>query len=197
MLCSLRNWVLSRKVDPAAGAAFFIIWDKMTDATQLLLLAKPVVGRYDCEIVQLTFAREKPGWVLRLLVEKKDSDPFVGSGIDHGICSGISRELGELLEGDEVIDRHFVLEVSSPGIERPLTCLEDYRRFCGRRVKLRTSDAVDGKKKFIGKLEDVRDDVVFLKTDAGKKMVGIDYNLIARANLVFDINMLEKRSGER
>ena len=169
----------------------------MTDTAQLLFLAKPVVDRYDCEIVQLTFVREKPGWVLRLLVEKSGSDPFVGSGIDHGICSGISREFGELLEGDEVIDRHFVLEVSSPGIERPLTCLEDYRRFSGRRVKLKTNEAVNGKRKFIGKIEDVRDNVVFLETDAGKKVVEIDFHLIARANLVFDINMLEKRSGER
>ena len=185
-------------MDPAAGAAFFIIWDKMTDTAQLLRLARPVVDRYDCEIVQLTFVREKPGWVLRLLVEKSGSDPFVSSGIDHGICSGISREFGELLEGDEVIDKHFVLEVSSPGIERPLTCLDDYRRFSGRRISLKTSEAVNGKKKFTGVIEDVKENVIFLKTDAGKKKsVEIDYNLIARANLVFDIKMLEKRSGER
>ncbi|MBN2717162.1 MAG: ribosome maturation factor RimP [Deltaproteobacteria bacterium] len=169
----------------------------MTDTAQLLRLAKPVVDRYECEIVQLTFVREKPGWVLRLLVEKSGSDPFVSSGIDHGICSGISRELGELLEGDEVIDKHFVLEVSSPGIERPLTCLNDYRRFTGRRVKLKTSEAVDGKKKFTGKIKDVKENAILLKTDAGRKMVEIDYNLIARANLVFDINLLEKRAGER
>ncbi|MBN2528373.1 MAG: ribosome maturation factor RimP [Deltaproteobacteria bacterium] len=170
----------------------------MTDTAQLLFLAEPVVRRYDCEIVQLTFVREKPGWVLRLLVEKSGSDPFVSSGIDHEICSGISREFGELLEVGEVIDKHFVLEVSSPGIERPLTCLDDFRRFLSRRVKLKTRDAIDGKNKFTGTIQEVRHEVVFLKTDAGKKtVVEINYDLITRANLVFDIRMLEKRSGER
>lgn len=169
----------------------------MTDTAQLLRLAEPVVRRYDCEIVQLTFVREKPGWVLRLLVEKSGSDPFVGSGIDHHICSGISRELGELLEGDDVVDKHFTLEVSSPGIERPLTCLDDFRRFTGRRVKLKSNDTVDGKKKFIGSIEEVRDGFVFLKTDAGRKLVQIEHSQIAKANLVFDIRMLEKKLGER
>lgn len=169
----------------------------MTDTAQLVRLSQPVVRRYDCEIVQLLFVREKSGWVLRLLIEKSGSDPFAGSGIDHRICSGISRELGELLEGDEVIDKHFILEVSSPGIERPLTGIEDFRRFEKRRVKIKTSSVVAGKKKFVGTIDKVGDDVVFLTTDSGKKEVQIAYDQIAKANLVFDTKSLKKKLGER
>ncbi|MBN2343957.1 MAG: ribosome maturation factor RimP [Deltaproteobacteria bacterium] len=178
---------------------FYFNWDKMTDTAQLLRMAEPIVRRFDCDIVQLMFVREKPGWVLRLLIEKSGSDPFVGSGIDHSICSGISRELGELLEGDEVIDKHFVLEVSSPGIERPLTTLDDYRRFVKRRVKVKTNTPVNGKKKFTGLIDGVDGEVVRLKTDHGKTLVDVDiaFEKIAKANLIFDSKMLEKKLGER
>lgn len=182
---------------PQPEPPFLLLWDKMTETAQLLQIATPVVNRYGCDIVQLAFVRENSGWILRLLIEKPDSDPLVSSGVDHDICSGISREFGELLEGDEVIDKHFILEVSSPGIERPLTKIEDFGRFIDRQVKIKMRSSVDGKRKMTGVIVGAENGVVNLKLDGGKKNIQVRYEQIAKANLVFDVRTLKKKLGER
>lgn len=184
------------KVDPWTGPAFFIV-KSMTDTVQLQNAALPIVKRHGCDLVTLTFIREKPGWVLRLMVEKSGSDPAVGSGVDLQLCSSISRELGELIETQNLIDKAFVLEVSSPGIERPLTCEADFVRFANRVAKIKTRQAVDGKKKFQGKLLGADSSMVRVELNGGKKVVEIPHDLIAKANLVFDPSMLKTKSGEK
>jgi len=140
---------------------------------------------HDCNLVLLTFVREKSGLVLRLLIEKKDSDPALGSGVDLKLCSSVSRKLDAALEADDFIGKAFFLEVSSPGIERPLTCEDDFKRFAGREVRIKTSKALDGKKKFQGLLLGVNSSSIKISL-AKEKEIDIPFELVGKANLVFD-----------
>lgn len=168
----------------------------MADTDQLVNIASPIVERYGCDLVQLSFAREKPGWVLRVLIEKAGSDPATGSGVDHQMCSGVSRELGDLIESEDLIDKAFVLEVSSPGIERPLEKVEDFQKFANREARIKTKHVIDGRKRFQGKLLGADSSCVRIAMNSGKKIVEIPHESIAKANLVFDTKLVKARSGE-
>ena len=96
-------------------------------------------------------------------------------GVDLALCERVTRELGELLE-------EYSLEVSSPGPARPLVKPEHFRRFVGRRVRVRTRSEHDGRKSFTGELVGVTDDQVTVAADDG--VVSIPYGDINRSNLV-------------
>jgi ribosome maturation factor RimP len=96
-------------------------------------------------------------------------------GVDLALCERVTRELGELLE-------QYTLEVSSPGPARPLVKPEHFRRFVGRRVKVRTRSEHEGRKSFMGELVGATDDQVTVAADDG--VVAIPYSDINRSNLV-------------
>jgi ribosome maturation factor RimP len=186
---------LITKVDPGDGPAFFV--GTMTELIEkMYAIALPVVQELDYDLVTLTFQQERSGWVLRLMVEQPGSDPFIGSGVDHAICSRISRRLGELLEGEDIVGHPFVLEVSSPGIERPLVTERDYQRFLGRRASLRLNAPMNEKKKYKGTLLACADGFLRIRNDTDEKEVEIPMNRISSANLIFD-RMPSKKTGER
>jgi ribosome maturation factor RimP len=97
----------------------------------------------------------------------------------------VSRDVSAILDVEETIDHHFILEVSSPGLDRPLRHERDYRRFAGRLAKIVVAEAVDNQKHFAGRLlgpaEGVQDAVV-IETAPGKRHV-IPLSLITRARL--------------
>ncbi len=144
-----------------------------------------ILDRYTCDLVQGTFRREKAGLVLRLLIERRDSDPDKGSGVDLKLCTSISRDLGTELEVEEIIDRPYTLEVSSPGIERPLVEPRDFTRFTGRSIVLRTTRSINGRRRFLGRLEGLENKGVTITTSSGKS-VTIPSELVKKANLVYE-----------
>jgi ribosome maturation factor RimP len=169
----------------------------MEQNTELRTIAEKIVYKNEGKLVQLTLIREKQGLVLRLLVEKSDANPLEGSGVDHNMCARISKELGDIIEEKNLIDKAFVLEVSSPGIDRPLVVKSDYARFKEQKVKIKTKTAIDGKKRFSGILMGIENEIVNIKISDKKGMVQIPYETIAKANLVFDQRMLKTYSGEK
>jgi len=187
---------LITKVDPGERTRLFCCPEKKLDHTELVALAEPIVRSFGCDIVLLTFQRGKDGHLLRLFVEKEGSDPFVGSGVDHAVCAGISHRLGDLLETNEDVPP-FLLEVSSPGIERPLVKPADYVRFAGRRVRIRTKEAVAGQKNHQGVLLGVQDELVRVELETGGITVDIPMASIGKANLIFDMNVPKRKSGEK
>jgi ribosome maturation factor RimP len=96
-------------------------------------------------------------------------------GVDLGLCERVTDHLRELLFDHS-------LEVSSPGSERPLTKPEHYRRFRGRRVRVRTRDALEGRRNFTGTIADADDTVI--SVDLGDRAVTIPHERIRRSNLV-------------
>ncbi len=96
-------------------------------------------------------------------------------GVTLGLCERVTHALGDLRE-------RYALEVSSPGIERPLTKPRHFRRFLGRRARVRTRDAVDGQRSFTGELVGASDDEVTIAADTG--VVAIPYAAIQRSHLI-------------
>ena len=127
------------------------------------------------ELFDLQFRREGHGWVLRVFIDSKE-----GVTLDH--CSDVSRQLGHYLDVEDFIDHPYHLEVSSPGLERPLRSLEDFRRFLGEKARVRLHDAVDGVKVFEGIIEDLIDGQIQLRlTDGG--FIQFSFEQINKARL--------------
>ncbi len=157
----------------------------MTLSGNIEKIVLPVLDRQGLDLVVGTFRREKSGKVLRLLIERKGADPDTGSGVDVGLCAAVSREIGAALDVSDVVPEAYTLEVSSPGIERPLIRLEDFKRFIGRRASIKTRKPVQGRKTFKGRLNGVEDAAVLI--DIGKQNIAIPSDVIKNANLVFEL----------
>jgi ribosome maturation factor RimP len=94
----------------------------------------------------------------------------------------VSREIGTILDVEDPLPSAYTLEVSSPGLDRPLRGAEDYRRFAGRLAKIVVSEAVDNQKAFEGRLRGVEDSAVLLEGPRGR-MHRLPMQLITRARL--------------
>ncbi|MEE2746054.1 MAG: ribosome maturation factor RimP [Pseudomonadota bacterium] len=92
---------------------------------------------------------------LQVMVERKDREQIT---LKH--CSQISREVSGILESEKIFKSRFNLEVSSPGIDRPLVCMTDYERYCGYDAKIETHKEISGKKNFTGKILGVNEQSV-------------------------------------
>ena len=122
----------------------------------------------DVEVLAVELIGTGRSPILRVFLDRSD-------GVDLDLCARVTRHLRDLL-------RDYTVEVSSPGPERPLTKLEHYRRFMGRRVRVRTRDAIEGRKEFKGELIGADDSGVALAGDWGT--VTIPHERIRRSNLV-------------
>jgi ribosome maturation factor RimP len=103
-------------------------------------IVEPLVAVHHCELVALELRAEPSGWVLRLYVERLGHDPrnAVG-GVTLEACTAISRDVSAALDVNELIDHAYNLEVSSPGLDRPLAKPADFVRFAGLRARLHLS----------------------------------------------------------
>ena len=113
----------------------------MTEMYQSLLeelteLVKPILDDLGFELVDLEYIREGRDLFLRVFIDKQ-------GGVKLDDCASVSREIGALLEVEDVVDDAYRLEVSSPGIDRPLKRPADFERFAGERVKVKTKDSMD------------------------------------------------------
>jgi ribosome maturation factor RimP len=142
-----------------------------------------VVTSHGLALFDLQFRRESSGWVLRVILDRlpgpAGDEPV---GIDE--CQRVSQDLGTLLDVEDDltagIDR-YTLEVSSPGLDRPLRGEADYRRFAGRLAKIVTRQPVDGQTHFAGRLSGVDDGAVLVAE--GRRMHRVPLEAISRARL--------------
>jgi ribosome maturation factor RimP len=127
---------------------------------------------------ELVEARFSAGPLLTLLVDREDGP------VDHEFCSHIVSAVSPILEAEGY---NGSLEVSSPGIERPLTKPEHFRRFVGREVKVRVEEPVGGRRNFTGIIERAGEKDFVLKLLEGEAEVELPFGSVARANLKEDI----------
>ena len=148
-------------------------------------IAERVAASSGLEIFDVQFRRESSGWVLRIFLDVPASQPLPSHGVG-GVrvedCERVSRDVGAILDVEESIDHAYTLEVSSPGLDRPLRAADDYRRFAGRLAKIAVSEEVDGQKHFSGRLHGVENRTVIIETAPGKRHV-IPLDLITKARL--------------
>jgi ribosome maturation factor RimP len=142
-------------------------------------LAIPLAQAEGMEIVDIEFRHEgsRGGRVLRLYVDKQG-----GPNVDD--LSRVSRQLSEVLDAQDTIDGAYTLEVSSPGINRPLKKPEHFSRFVGKRIRIRTRDLIEGRRSFLGILDEVAGNSVRL-TQEGKQY-WIPFSMIEKSNYEHD-----------
>ena len=150
-------------------------------------IAAKIAGESGIELVHVDLAGTKRDAVLRIYIDKE-------GGVTIEDCSNISRSIEAVLDVEEhLIPSKYVLEVSSPGIERELYSLNDFRKFSGQLAKVKTRNGIDGQKTFVGQIVAVEDDKITID-DRTKGMVGFDYSDVDKANLKID---LSKEFGRR
>ncbi len=121
-------------------------------------LAEPVVLARGLELVDVVFRREPQGWVLRLYIDRP-------GGVTLGDCVQISEIISDLLDAKDFIHHSYNLEVSSPGLDRPLRRPEDFERFAGDKVKITLKQPLEGRRNFTGLLRGLRQGKVLLEIE--------------------------------
>jgi ribosome maturation factor RimP len=153
-----------------------------------------IAAGYGLELFDLQFRRESIGWVLRVILDRQPrtqrrEEPSGSAPVEEPVsvddCKRVSEDLSALLDVEpglvEDPDRQYTLEVSSPGLDRPLRDAADYRRFTGRLAKIVTSEPVVGQSHFAGRLSGLDGDVVLLTE--GRRVHRVPLGLISRARL--------------
>lgn len=140
-------------------------------------IADTVLEDIGFELIDVEYLTMHGRWVLRLYIDKE-------GGVTIDDCVSVSRELGDLLDIKDVIEHEYVLEVSSPGLDRPLKREKDFIRFTGNKIKCRTAAPVNGQKNFAGVLKDFREGIIYI--DTGDSLAELPLEDIEKANLVYE-----------
>ena len=146
-------------------------------------IADRVARSHGLELFDLQFRRESIGWVLRVVIDR--AAPAGGERHDGDVsvtdCTTVSVDVSAILDAEVVFDHAYTLEVSSPGLDRPLRHLADFERFVGRRVKIVTSEPVDGLRFVSGRITAVEDRTIIIED--GKTTRRVRDTVVSRARL--------------
>lgn len=138
-------------------------------------LAEEVAARQGAEVVDVEYVKERGEYFLRVFIDKP-------GGVTLDDCQAFSEEIGALLDEVDPIPQSYSLEISSPGIERPLKKERDFERFAGRRAAIKTYAPLDGRKNWKGTLQGLQGDQVLIEVDG--EVARIPLAAIAKAHLV-------------
>src|SRR5437867_703854 len=111
---------------------------------QVRAIASRVAFSYGLDIFDVQFRREGTGMVLRIQLDRPGTAATAEESVSVGDCAAVSRDVSAILDVEDIVETAYILEVSSPGLDRPLRKADDYRRFSGRLAKLVMREAVDG-----------------------------------------------------
>lgn len=142
-------------------------------------LAEPLAEQHGLELVDVEYVREGGSWYVRVYIDKP-------GGIDHNDCQIISNALSDRLDELDPIPQAYYLEVSSPGVERPLKKESDFVRFQGERIAVHCYKAIEGRKKWHGTLIGLTPEGIELETETGR--IVVPQAAVARAHLLFEPN---------
>lgn len=156
-----------------------LIEDKIREVAARIALEQNV------ELVQAEVVGSKHNPTIRVFIEKPE-------GVSHSDCEIVSRGIEAVLDADEAISPTYMLEVSSPGLERGLYSLKDFERFTGNLAKVKTGKEVNGQKNFRGRITGVKGEEI-LFDDKTKGEVSFPYNTVIKANLEIDLEEELKR----
>jgi ribosome maturation factor RimP len=158
--------------------------DKVWLTEKIQKIAATVTDNCGLELVHVEILGSIKRMIVRIYIDKP-------GGVTLDDCSDVSRRIERVLDREDFIHSSYLLEVSSPGIERKLYNLQDFRKFIGYAAKIKTLEPINGQKNFRGVIKSVEDnDVIFQDRTSGE--IRIAYDLISKANLEMD---LEKELG--
>jgi ribosome maturation factor RimP len=148
---------------------------------RIIGLIEPVIESEGLELVELECLRMKTRWLVRIFVDREG-----GATLED--CTAISHQVGDLLNVHDLPPGPYTLEVSTPGLDRPLTRDKDFEKYRGSRVRIRTAEAIDGSRNFLGTFIDysTEDGRRIVTLDVDGKTVRIDRDNIQKANLEYE-----------
>jgi len=149
---------------------------------QIRAIAERVARSHGLEIWDIVSRRETTGQIVRVFIDRPGPAATAEESVSIEDCEQVSREIGTILDVEDPLPFAYTLEVSSPGLNRPLRGEEDYRRFAGRLAKIVVSEAVDNQTAFEGRLRGVEDGTVLLEGPKAR-LHRLPLRLITRARL--------------
>ena len=140
-------------------------------------ILQPIVEEHGFELVDVEYVKEGSNWYLRAYIDKE-------GGITVDDCEVVSRAFSDKLDEEDFIEEAYIMEVSSPGLGRPLKKEKDYKRSMGKELEIRTYRAIHKEKEFYGVLKAYDDDSVTIENEQGQQT--FQKSEIALIRLAFD-----------
>ena len=157
-------------------------------AEQVRAIAERIAASRGLDIFDVQFRREAAGMILRVQIDRAGAAATAEESVSVDDCALVSRDLSAVLDVEDIVPTAYTLEVSSPGLDRPLRSVDDYRRFAGRRAKIVMRQPVEGQGFFKGRLAGLDEpsapgpSFVLIDGDDGRRH-RVPADLITRANL--------------
>ena len=161
-----------------------------SEVDKVLKLAEPIAGEFGLEVLEVELKGLPPRRLLRVLLDS--STPSRAVTLDD--CATVSRRLGDVLEANEAVSGGYLLEVSSPGVNRPLRTPEHFRRVVGDRVRVRFREPCGGVRGLVAKLVSAEDGHLVLESESGT-VTETTIDNVERANLEFEFRVPAKPAG--
>lgn len=143
-------------------------------------IAESVASSEGLELVLVEYKQQGGRWVLTVYIDKEE-------GVGLNDCQNISKQLSTIFDVEDVIPHRYTLEVSSPGLNRPLIKEKDYIRFRGKKVKIETVNPIEGRKRFVGSLIGCQDGIISLAPEKGEQPLTIPLKEVAKARLKVEL----------
>lgn len=154
--------------------------DKESITERVRGIAEQAIQAKGIELVHVQIGGTKRDAVVRIYIDKD-------GGVTLEDCSIVSREVETVLDELDLIPSRYVLEVSSPGIERELYSIGDFEKFAGQMIKIKTREAIDGQKTFVGNILEVSGNTISIE-DRNKGVMNFEHSDITKANLKIDLS---------
>lgn len=154
----------------------------MTPLERIREIAARVAGGHGLDIDEVVIRREGKQQILRVILDRPGPAATPEESVSISDCERVSQELSTILDVEDLLPDTYTLEVSSPGLDRPLKNIEDYRRFSGRLAKIVTREPINRQTAFAGRLRGMEGDDVLFESEGGK-LVRLPLSLISRARL--------------
>jgi ribosome maturation factor RimP len=140
----------------------------------------PILSVLDYELVFVDYLKQNKKWIVRIYIDKP------GGGISLNDCEKASKAIDTKLDEANIIDMAYLLEVCSPGLDRPLIKDNDFIKFQGKKIKVKTKEPIGSRKIFIGILKQFKEGTLTIETELKKEFL-IPKDIIQKANLVIEI----------
>ena len=156
----------------------------MEPLAQIRAIAERVAASRGLDVWDIQSRREAIGHVVRVFIDRPGPAATAEESVSIEDCAKVSRDLSAILDVEDIVPTAYTLEVSSPGLDRPLRHEADYRRFTGRLAKLVTLEPVNGQSAFSGRIAGIDSGEVLL--GEGRRTHRVPFSLIKRGQLVVE-----------
>lgn len=160
-----------------------------SETNRVLALAEPIAGEFGLEVLEVELKGSPPRRLLRVLLDS----PTQGRGVTLDDCTAVSRRLGDVIEAHAAVGGGYLLEVSSPGVNRPLRKPEHFRRVLGKKVRVRFRHPVADRRGVLARLAEVDETRLRLECDDGETLE-ISFADVEKANLEYEFETPSKPS---